>query len=110
MVKKGDLLVDIDDRPYQLALTNAQGALERDQAMLQSAELDLKRYQDLVKTNAIPRQQLDTQVALVVQDRGNVLSDQAQIDTQKLNITYCHITAPVTGRSSGCALSIPAIT
>jgi membrane fusion protein, multidrug efflux system len=59
MVKKGDPLVDIDDRPYQLALTNAQGALERDQAMLQSAELDLKRYQDLAKTNAIPRQQFD---------------------------------------------------
>jgi membrane fusion protein, multidrug efflux system len=98
MVKKGDPLVDIDDRPYQLALTNAQGALERDQAMLQSAELDLKRYQDLSKTNAIPRQQLDQQVALVAQDRGNVLSDQAQIDTQKLNIVYCHITAPVGGR------------
>jgi len=98
MVKKGDPLVDIDDRPYQLALTNAQGALERDQAMLQSAELDLKRYQDLAKTNAVPRQQLDQQVALVAQDRGNVLSDQAQIDTQKLNIVYCHITAPVSGR------------
>ena len=98
MVKKGDPLVDIDDRPYQLALTNSQGALERDQAMLQSAELDLKRYQDLAKTNAIPRQQLDQQVALVAQDRGNVVSDQAQIDTQKLNILYCHITAPVTGR------------
>jgi multidrug efflux system membrane fusion protein len=98
MVQKGDLLVEIDSRPYQLALTQAQGALQRDQAMLQSAELDLKRYQDLVKTNAIPRQQLDQQQALVLQDRGNVLTDQAQIDTQKLNITYCHIVSPVTGR------------
>jgi membrane fusion protein, multidrug efflux system len=98
VVKKGDLLAEIDSRPYELALQNAQGAIERDQAMLQSAELDLKRYQDLAKTNAIPRQQLDQQVALVAQDRGNVLSDQAQIDTQKLNIIYCHIIAPVSGR------------
>jgi multidrug efflux system membrane fusion protein len=98
MVNKGDLLAEIDSRPYELALTQAQGALERDQAMLQGAELDLKRYQDLVKTNAIPRQQLDQQSALVLQDRGLVMSDQAQIDTQKLNIAYCHIVAPVGGR------------
>src|SRR5579871_1472143 len=98
LVKQGDLLAEIDSRPYELALQNAQGALARDQAMLQSAELDLKRYQDLAKTNAMPRQQLDQQTALVAQDRGNVLSDQAQIETQKLNIVYCHITAPVTGR------------
>jgi multidrug efflux system membrane fusion protein len=98
VIKKGDLLVEIDSRPYQLALQNAEGALARDQAMLQSAELDLKRYQDLAKTNAISRQQLDQQVALVAQDKGNVLSDQAQIDTQKLNIIYCHIVAPVSGR------------
>src|SRR5579864_9280396 len=98
MVNKGDLLAEIDSRPYELALTQAQGALERDQAMLQGAELDLKRYQDLIKTNAIPRQQLDQQSALVLQDRGLVMSDQAQIDTQKLNIAYCHIVAPVSGR------------
>src|SRR6516225_6666707 len=98
MVNKGDLLAQIDSRPYELALTQAQGALERDQAMLQGAELDLKRYQDLIKTNAIPRQQLDQQSALVLQDRGLVMSDQAQIDAQKLNITYCHIAAPVSGR------------
>jgi membrane fusion protein, multidrug efflux system len=98
VVKKGDLLAEIDSRPYELALKNAQGALERDQAMLQQAELDLKRYQDLAKTNAIPRQQLDQQVALVAQDKGNVVSDQAQIETQKLNIVYCHIVAPVSGR------------
>jgi membrane fusion protein, multidrug efflux system len=98
MVTKGDPLVDIDSRPYELALAQAQGALERDQALLQTAELDLKRYQDLAKTNAIPRQQLDTQVSLVAQDRGLVISDRAMIDTQKLNIAYCHIVAPVTGR------------
>jgi multidrug efflux system membrane fusion protein len=98
MVSKGDLLAEIDARPYELARTQAQGALERDQAMLQGAELDLKRYQDLVRTNAIPRQQLDQQQVLVLQDRGLVMSDQAQIDTQKLNIAYCHIVAPVSGR------------
>ena len=98
MVKKGDLLAEIDSRPYELALAQAQGALERDQALLQTAELDLKRYQDLAKTNAIPRQQLDTQASLVLQDRGLVMADQAQIDIHKLNIAYCHIVAPVTGR------------
>src|SRR5216684_2402709 len=99
MINKGDLLAEIDDRSYQLALQNAEGALARDQAILQSAELDLKRYQDLAKTNAIPRQQLDTQVSLVAQDKGLVISDKAQIDTQKLNIAYCHIVSPVTGRA-----------
>jgi multidrug efflux system membrane fusion protein len=99
MVNKGDLVAEIDSRPYDLALAQAQGALERDEALLQSAELDLKRYQDLAKTNAIPRQQLDTQVSLVAQDKGLVISDKAQIDTQKLNIAYCHIVSPVTGRA-----------
>jgi membrane fusion protein, multidrug efflux system len=97
-VKKGDLLLEIDSRPFQLALAQAQGALQRDEALLQNAELDLKRFQDLVKTNAIPRQQLDTQTSLVLQDKGNVISDQAQIETQQLNIAYCHIVAPVDGR------------
>jgi multidrug efflux system membrane fusion protein len=98
IVKKGDLLAEIDSRPYQLALAQAQGALKRDQALLQAAQLDLERYQKLAQTNAIPRQQLDTQQALVLQDQGNVLSDQAQIDTAQLNITYCHIVSPVDGR------------
>src|SRR5262249_680330 len=99
MINKGDLLAEIDSRPYELALAQAQGALERDQALLQAAELDLKRYQDLAQTNAIPPQQLDPQVSLVAQDRGLVVSDKAQIDTQKLNIAYCHVVAPVTGRA-----------
>jgi multidrug efflux system membrane fusion protein len=98
IVKKGDLLAEIDSRPYELALANAQGTLARDKALLEAAQIDLKRYQDLAKTNAIPRQQLDTQVYLVAQYQANILSDQAQIDTQKLNITYCHIVAPVSGR------------
>jgi membrane fusion protein, multidrug efflux system len=97
-VKKGDLLFEIDSRPYEIALAQAQGALERDEALLRNAELDLKRYQDLAKSNAIPHQQLDTQESLVLQDRGNVISDQAQIEAQQLNIAYCHIVAPVDGR------------
>ena len=99
MINKGDLVAEIDSRPYELALAQAQGALERDQALLQTAELDLKRYQELAKTNAIPRQQLDTQTSLVAQDKGLVIADQAQIDVQKLNIAYCHVVAPVTGRA-----------
>jgi multidrug efflux system membrane fusion protein len=98
VVKKGDLLAEIDDRSYKLAQQNAEGLLARDQAMLQSSELDLKRYQDLIKTNAIPRQQLDQQAALVAQNKANIQSDQAQIEVQKLNIVYCHIIAPVSGR------------
>jgi len=98
IVKKGDLLAEIDSRPYQLTLAQGEGALKRDQALLESAKLDLERYQNLSKTNAIPRQQLDQQTALVKQDEGNIITDQAQIDTAKLNITYCHIIAPVNGR------------
>src|SRR5580704_17527551 len=98
IVKKGDLLAEIDSRPYELALALAQGSLARDKALLATAQLDLKRYQDLAKTNAVPRQQLDTQASLVVQYEATLLSDQAQIDTAKLNIAYCHIVAPVGGR------------
>jgi membrane fusion protein, multidrug efflux system len=98
VVERGKLLAEIDSRPYELALAQAQGALKRDQGLLESAQKDLQRYQDLAKTNAIPRQQLDQQVALVKQDEGNIITDQAQIDMAKLNIAYCHITAPVPGR------------
>jgi membrane fusion protein, multidrug efflux system len=98
IVKKGDLLAEIDSRPYQLALAQGEGALKRDQALLQSAKLDLERYENLSRTNAIPRQQLDQQRALVQQDEGLIITDQAQIDTAKLNIAYCHIIAPLDGR------------
>jgi membrane fusion protein, multidrug efflux system len=98
IVKKGDLLAEIDSRPFELALALAQGSLERDKALLATAQLDLKRFQELAKTNAIPRQQLDTQASLVVQYEATIISDQAQIDSAKLNITYCHIIAPVSGR------------
>jgi multidrug efflux system membrane fusion protein len=98
IVKQGDLLAQIDSRPYELALSQAEGQLARDQALLADARLDLARFQTLAKTNAIPKQQLDTQDALVKQDEGIVKSDQAMIGTAKLNIAYCHIIAPVSGR------------
>ncbi len=97
-VHKGDFLAQIDPRPYQVALAQAQGTLARDQAMLDDARLDLKRYQTLNRQDSVARQTLDTQAALVRQDEGTVVADQAAVDTQKLNLTYCHIIAPVEGR------------
>jgi membrane fusion protein, multidrug efflux system len=98
IVKKGDPLAEIDFRPYELTRSLAEGALKRDQAMLHDSQLDLERYKKLAETKAISAQQVDAQVALVAQNQGNVISDQAQIDTANLNITYCHIIAPVNGR------------
>ena len=98
LVNNGDLLAEIDSRPYEIAMRQAEGALERDQALLQSAELDLKRYQELAKRDAVALRQVDQQLGLVGQYKGNLISDQAQIDAAKLNISYCHIVAPVTGR------------
>jgi multidrug efflux system membrane fusion protein len=97
-VKKGDPLVEIDSRPYQLALEQAQGQLARDQAILHGAELDLARYKTLVATNALSKQQYDAQDALVRQYQGTIISDQAQVDAAALNIAYCHIVAPNDGR------------
>src|SRR5215470_6709899 len=98
MVKQGDLLAEIDSRPYEQQLANAQGVLARDQALLANARVDLQRYRVLVAQDSIPKQQLDTQDSLVHQLEGTVVSDQAQVDTAKLNIAYCHIQAPVSGR------------
>jgi len=98
MVKAGDLLAEIDSRPYEQQQANAQGQLTRDQALLANARLDLQRYKVLVAQDSIPKQQLDTQDSLVHQLEGTVISDQSQVDTAKLNIAYCHITAPVSGR------------
>jgi multidrug efflux system membrane fusion protein len=98
MVKAGDVLAQIDPRPYQVALENAEAQLARDQALLKNAQLDLERYNTLVAQNSIARQTRDTQVSLVAQDQATVKADQAQIDAQKLNLTYCRITSPVTGR------------
>jgi multidrug efflux system membrane fusion protein len=98
MVNKGDFLAQIDPRPYEVALEQAQGQLAKDQAALADAELDLARYKKLVAQNSIASQTLDTQAATVAQDKGTVQTDQAQVDAQKLNLIYCHIIAPVGGR------------
>ena len=98
MVKKGDLLAQIDPRPYQISLDNAQGTLARDEALLQTARLDLKRYQTLLAQDSIASQQVDTQASLVRQYEGTVKSDKANVDTFKLDLVYARITAPVSGR------------
>src|SRR5437899_1441032 len=98
IVRSGDLLAEIDPRPFQAQLTQFEGQLERDQALLDNARLDLKRFQELVKTDAVPRQQLDTQVSLVHQLEGTVKNDQGQIDATKVQLVYCRITSPIAGR------------
>lgn len=97
-VKRGDLLARIDPRPFQVQLTQAQGQMARDQALLHNARLDAKRYRELADQDLIPRQQSDTQDALVRQYEGVVKTDQGLIDNAKLQLTYCDITAPVEGR------------
>jgi multidrug efflux system membrane fusion protein len=98
LVKKGDFLAQIDPRPYQAALEQTEGQLARDQGLLDQARVDLARYERLSKTNAIPKQQYEDQIYIVKQYEGSVKTDQAQVDTQKLNLTYCRIVSPVDGR------------
>ncbi len=98
IVHRGDLLAEIDPRPFQVQLTQAEGQLARDQALLDNARIDLARYETLIKQNAVPEQQLVTQKALIAQYEGTIKTDQGAIDSAKLNITYSHITAPITGR------------
>jgi len=98
MVKKGDLLVEIDPRPYQVQLDQATGQQLHDQALLKNAKVDLDRYKTLLNQQAIPEQQYATQEALVSQYEGTIKTDQAAIDSAKLNLTYSHITAPIDGR------------
>jgi multidrug efflux system membrane fusion protein len=97
-VHKGDVLAEIDPRPYQVMLEQAQAGLARDQANLENAKVDLGRYQTLAPLKAIPEQQLATQQATVKSDEAVVQTDMAQIHTAQLDLTYCHITAPITGR------------
>src|ERR1700722_4377882 len=97
MVQKGDLLWEIDPRPYEVQLEQAEGQLIHDQALLKDSNLDLDRYKTLMKQDAIPRQQLAPQDALVSQYEGTIKTDQSQIDNAKLNLVYCHITSPITG-------------
>ena len=98
IVRSKDLLAEIDPRPFQAQLTQFEGQLERDQALLDNARLDLKRFQVLVTTDAVPRQQLDTQVSLVHQLEGTVKNDQGQIEATKVQLVYCRITSPIAGR------------
>jgi membrane fusion protein, multidrug efflux system len=98
LVREGDLLAEIDPRPFQTQLTQAEGQLERDQALLNNALVDLERYKSAYSKNAVPKQQLDTQVALVRQYEGTVKNDQGAVDNAKLQLVYCRITAPTSGR------------
>ena len=98
LVKEGDLLIEIDPRPYQVQLTQAEGQLAKDTATLKNAQVDLERYKNLYAQDAIPKQTLDTQVATVAQDEGIIQADQGAIDNAKLNLVYAKITAPLTGR------------
>ncbi len=98
LVKEGDPLVDIDPSLFQAALMQAEGQLARDTAQLENARLDQQRYTDAFARNAIPKQQLDTQIATVHQFEGTVKLDQGQVDNAKVQLAYCHISAPITGR------------
>jgi multidrug efflux system membrane fusion protein len=97
LVNQGDPLIEIDPRPYEAIVVQADGQLVRDQALLANARVDLTRYQTLLAQDAIPEQQLATQRALVVQYEGTVTNDQGLLDAAKLNVVYCHITSPITG-------------
>jgi multidrug efflux system membrane fusion protein len=98
LVKKGELLAVVDPRPYQAAVTQAQGQLARDQAMLANARLDLVRYENSFRAHAIPEQQLATQQALVDQDAGTVKLDQGNLDAAQVNLDYTRIVSPIDGR------------
>jgi multidrug efflux system membrane fusion protein len=98
IVRAGDFLAQIDPRPYEAALLQAKGGLERDRALLADAKLDLTRYENLVKEDSIAVQQLDTQRALVEQYAGTIDADQGQVNTATVNLMYTHIVSPVTGR------------
>jgi len=97
-VKKGDLLVEIDSRPYEATLAQAKGQLARDEAMLKGAQVDLTRYQGLAAQNAVPHQTLDTQIALVAQDQGTVEADKAAVKSAEVNLQYTRIVSPLDGR------------
>jgi len=96
-VKEGQVLAEIDPRPFQVQLELAQATLAHDQALLNNARLDVARYTQLLATEAIPKQQLDTQVALVAQDEATVQQDAANIDNARLQLTYAQVTAPISG-------------
>jgi len=98
LVHRGDPLIDIDPRLYQAQLVQAEGALERDQNLLAEAQMDLERYQAAWKRNAIPRQTLEDQEKLVLQYKGTVKNDEGTVQYDQVQLAYCHITAPISGR------------
>ena len=98
IVRKGDPLVDIDPRPFEATLLQAQGVLERDQAILAQATMDRDRYRDAWARNAIPKQTLDDQEKIVLQDAGTVKNDQGTVQFDQVQLGYCHIVAPIAGR------------
>ena len=98
LVQQGEMIAQIDPRPYEAAVQQMEGNLRRDQALLADAKLDLKRYEGLVKEDSIAVQQLDTQRALVDQYEGTIESDEGQLQTAKVNLIYTRIVSPVNGR------------
>lgn len=97
-VRKGDPLIDIDSRPYAAQLLQAQGALDRDQNLLAEAQMDMKRYQDAWAKNAIPRQTLEDEEKVVLQDQGTVQNDQGTVQYDQVQVAFCHIASPIDGR------------
>jgi len=98
IVHKGESLIDIDDRPYVATLLQAQGTLQRDENVLGQAKMDLERYRDAWNRNAIPKQTLDDQAKLVLQTEGTVKLDQGMVQYDQVQVDFCHIKAPITGR------------
>jgi multidrug efflux system membrane fusion protein len=98
LVSKGEALLDIDPRPYQATLVQAQGTLERDENILGQAKMDLERYKDAWARNAIPKQTLDDQEKIVLQNQGTVKIDQGVVQYDEIQVQYCHIIAPITGK------------
>ncbi len=98
LVKQGDLLIEIDPRPFQVMLEQAEAQKARDTALLENAQLDRERYTVLYAQQAVPKQQYDTQLATVAQIEATIKGDQAAIDNAKLQLVYCRITSPLTGR------------
>jgi len=98
LIRKGDSLIDIDARPYEASLLQAQGTLERDTNLLAQSKMDLQRYHDAWDRNAIPKQTLDDQDKLVLQQQGTIKIDEGVVRFDQIQVDYCHITAPFTGR------------
>ena len=98
LVRKGDPLIEIDARPYAATLAQSQGILERDKGILAQAQMDLARYQEAWARNAIPKQTLDDQEKLVAQIQGTVHNDEGTVSYDQIQVEYCHIVSPITGR------------